>query len=70
MKQYNDDDEKLLRTAVKAFIMFAFVVLFAIMSVWIIVFAFAVKTSETIEKDGLKAVVESVWCGKNKQCLK
>jgi hypothetical protein len=59
--------DEVLVTELKAAILFAIVVLCAILAVTIMVFVFAVKVNNAIEKDGVKSVVENVWCGSNKQ---
>lgn len=40
----------------------------AIISFYIILGTAAVKSADAIEKDGLKAVIERVWCGQDSKC--
>jgi len=64
-----ENSRRLVNFMIKAAIAFIAVVFCCIVAFWIIVSSYAINTSMQIEKTGLKSVVESIWCGENKQCL-
>lgn len=67
MNTLNEDSS--LRRTVKAFWWFTGVVAICMIAAIIMVVVAVSKVGEVVEKDGLRSVVERVWCGKNVSCL-
>ena len=45
------------------------VVFIVTVAFWVLVGTVAVKSADEVEKVGLKAVVERIWCGPDNKCL-
>lgn len=60
-----DRDFNRMRTFVKVFFILIFV---SIISIWIFGAVLAYKVVDTVGEQGLKNVVEQVWCGKDEDC--
>jgi hypothetical protein len=64
-----DSDANFVRTGVKIVFGIVAVGFVVIVAFWIFMAVTVVKTADQVEQRGLKAVVEDVWCGKDKHCL-
>lgn len=70
--KFDDDfakDERTFRFMFKAFWWFFGVVTLCIVAAIIMVCVTVVNVSANVEKDGLRAVIERVWCGSGVSCL-
>lgn len=48
---------------------FIALIIIAIIAFWIFAGVTAIKAADQVEQNGLKSVIENIWCGPNNKCL-